>query len=419
MIETAVHPALLFVLRQCLFLGPLAVTLFLLRQTPESERHILGAVFAFIYTAPLVFPAHIFAVHFGLWQYGGDALKVLGFPADIWIGGSLLWGPVLFLTFPRLNPWLPCLGVIALNWVLLPSLHPFVVIGPGWLIGVIVIFAFAHLPALYLARWTAHDIHLPRRAFLLAVSYGAFAFFTLPAIVMHAMGGSWTPLLDRALPFLALAAIGLTACFVVGLTAVQMFAVHGGGTPIPLDPTKRLVRTGIYAYLRNPMQSCTALAWIIMGIALENIWVALSAVMAVCFVLGMVRWHHRQDLEIRFPEGWAEYCGNVPEWLPRRRPWVRREAELCFNPGSPAQKWAAARIISAKATGLRVRETNLAAQYRSPDEAAAYTGWLAFVKALEHINFFFAVAAAAILLVMLPLNSIRPASGRVWSRAHD
>jgi protein-S-isoprenylcysteine O-methyltransferase Ste14 len=354
----------------------------------------------------LVFLAHVYAVHLGLWTYGGNALKVLGLPADIWFGGSLLWGSVLFLAFPKVIPWLPSLVVVALNRVLMPSLDPFMAVGPGWFTGVAIVFAVAHLPGLYLARWTARDVRLPQRAFLLAIAYGAFAFFTLPTIVMHATGGDWTPILDRSMPMLSLAAIGLGACFIIGLTAVQMFAIHGGGTPIPLDPTKRLVRTGIYAYLRNPMQACTAAAWCIMGLMLHNIWVALSAAMAVCFVLGMVRWHHRQDLEIRFPEGWAEYRGNVPEWAPRWRPWVRSDAGLSYDPDSAGQRWLVSRLIVAKPTGLRFRETDFAPAYRSPDEIVAYRGWFAFVKALEHINFPCAVFAAAILLIMLPLNRV-------------
>ena len=36
------------------------------------------------------------------------------------------------------------------------------------------------------------------------------------------------------------------------------------------------------------MQLATASAWVVLGVALNNIWVTLAAGMAVCFVLGMV-----------------------------------------------------------------------------------------------------------------------------------
>lgn len=34
---------------------------------------------------------------------------------------------------------------------------------------------------------------------------------------------------------------------------------RGGGTPVPCDPPKRLVSTGPYAYIGNPMQTAMAL----------------------------------------------------------------------------------------------------------------------------------------------------------------
>jgi len=114
--------------------------------------------------------------------------------------------------------------------------------------------------------------------------------------------------------------IGLLISFVIGLSAVQMLAVQGLGTAIPLDPTRRLVTTGIYSYIRNPMQLSAALSWVVLGAFLDNIWIAAAAVMAWIFVEGIVRWHHRNDLQQRFPQSWADYRNAVPEWLPLWRP---------------------------------------------------------------------------------------------------
>ena len=404
MTDFTVHPIALFLLRQALFLGPLFLTVVLMLQRKPEPRLHLAALFSLFYALPLVFAGHVAAIALGVWSYQGDALKILSFPADIWLGGSLLWGPALFLAFPRLNPSIPTAAVICLNGVLMPSLDPFMQLGSGWFYAVIIIFAVAHLPALFLARWTMKDVHLPLRASLLALAYGVFAFFALPSLVMHAMGGTWQPLAERSFPILVLSIAGLGVCFVVGLTAVQMFAVHGGGTPIPLDPTKRLVRTGIYAYLRNPMQTCTALAWIIMGLVLWNLWVGLSAVMAVLFVLGLVRWHHRQDLEARFPAGWGEYRDSVPEWFPRWKPWVRCDAELIVDLRIPAHRWMASGLLRMRPVGLKVTLADRGSQYRSPDEASSYRGFFSIIKGLEHINLLWALFAASVLLVGLPLR---------------
>src|SRR5262249_17917572 len=127
----------------------------------------------------------------------------------------------------------------------------------------------------------------------------------------------------------------------LGLSAVQMFVLHGHGTPIPLDPTQRLVRAGIFAYIRNPMQLCTALVWIIEGVLLRNVWVASAALLAWGVVTGMVRRPHRHDLLVRFPEEWTEYIAHVPEWRPRWRPWIKDRATLEYD---PARTWHTATV---------------------------------------------------------------------------
>jgi protein-S-isoprenylcysteine O-methyltransferase Ste14 len=405
MLMTAWPAEWLFVLRHGLFLGPLAAAVLLMLRTGLGSRQAVGALFSLLYGLSLVFVGHTLAIALGVWRYGDPSLQILGFPADIWFGGSLLWGPVLFLAFPRVNPWLFVLPCTALNGLILPALTPFFVPGHLWFGGVVLVFLTAHLPALYLARWTAKDRHLPMRAFLLAVGYGCFAFFVMPTIIMHAMGGDWTILARRPAWGLALAGLGLGAAFVMGLSAVQFFALHGEGTPIPLDPTKRLVRTGLYAYVSNPMQLATASAWVVLGVALNNIWVTLAAGMAVCFVLGMVRWHHRQDLEVRFPNGWPEYRRHVGEWRPRWRPWLPESACLTYDPLRVSHRRLVSSLTSLGLPGLHVAAGVGPLRYCEPHELRVFRGFAAVGKLLNHGNFVTALLGAGLLLIVLPVST--------------
>jgi len=223
---------------------------------------------------------------------------------------------------------------------------------------------------------------------------------------MTAMGGSWG-LSELSLWRLAMGLPCLGMCFVIGLTAVQMFVVHGDGTPIPLDPTKRLVRTGIYAYLVNPMQLCSALTWIVTGFIIGNIWVASAALMAWVFVMGMVRWHHRHDLLKRFPEGWPEYRLHVSEWRPRWRPWIKSPSSLTYDAGNSRHAKFVKFLKRRDAIGLKfLSQEGADLTYQEPNETQSFKGLCALAKAVNHVNLFWCLIGAAILIFTLPFKYV-------------
>lgn len=408
MIALDVPAPFLWALRWMLFLAPLAATLLLAYRHRSDRRQLVGGLFAFLYGLALIFVTHQLAMTLGWWRYGGDVLMLMGLPADIWIGGALLFGPAFYFAFPRIAPLLLTLPVIiGLHGTVFTSLKPLVWAGEGWFAGVVLVFAAAHIPAIYLARWTALDERLALRATLLAIGYGFLAFAVLPSLIMHTLGGSWA-LGGRPPWLLALCAPLFALCMVVGLSAAQVFVIHGDGTPIPLDPTKRLVRTGFFAYVTNPMQLSTALAWIVMGVALGNLWIALAAIMAWIFVLGMVRWHHRNDLLVRFPEGWPEYRAHVPEWIPRWRPWSAAPARLNYDPTDVSQTRIVEWLRRRNPLGLDAVPAlgTATLTYFEPGEARAFTGVAALAKSLNQINLAFALASATLLLMVLPVRCL-------------
>lgn len=390
----------MWALRWLLLLGPIALVVLALRLKPANRRQQIGALFAFLYGLGTIFIGHQIALWFGWWSYGWDALMLAGLPVDIVIGGAILFGPALFLLLPRMGPiWLCLPIVLGLHGSLFNSLQPLVTAGPDWFAGVVFVFATAHIPAIYLAHWTAEDTHLPRRVALLAIMFGANAFVVLPSLIMTAMGGVWA--LDAKpiwgwivfLPSFCLAGL-------LGLAAVQTLALQGQGTAIPLDPTKRLVRTGIYAYVCNPMQLSSALGWIMLGMFLGNVWVMLAAAMAWIFVHGMVRWHHRHDLLKRFPTGWPEYRANVTEWVPRWRPWIKTRATLRLCKTTPGHAQIAAFLKSAHGLDIAWVEERKA-YYENPSNIYQYSGLNAVAAALAHMNFAMMLIAHAWLLIAL------------------
>jgi len=97
------------------------------------------------------------------------------------------------------------------------------------------------------------------------------------------------------------------------------FAVRGKGTPLPLDPPKKLVVEGPYQVVRNPMY--WGVASVIFGEAAIFHSLALAE-LAVAFFVGVnlfVFLYEEPELRRKFGAEYEEYCRRVPRWLPRFR----------------------------------------------------------------------------------------------------
>jgi len=116
--------------------------------------------------------------------------------------------------------------------------------------------------------------------------------------------------------FMAAGIAGLVACF-------ARFALQGLGTPAPVAPPTRLVVSGLYRHVRNPMY--VAVTAVVIGEALMLGSRALLGYAAVLWLLFHV-WvllYEEPALRRRFGESYREYCANVGRWIPRFTPWVR------------------------------------------------------------------------------------------------
>jgi protein-S-isoprenylcysteine O-methyltransferase Ste14 len=110
---------------------------------------------------------------------------------------------------------------------------------------------------------------------------------------------------------------------IVGLPCVWEFAWRGLGTPAPFDPPRRLVITGPYRFVRNPM-------YVGMGIALLGEGLVYPRLTGLMLVMIVVLWavvtlfvigYEEPTLRAMFGADYEEYCRSVRRWIPRLRPW--------------------------------------------------------------------------------------------------
>ncbi|MEM7531972.1 MAG: methyltransferase [Chloroflexota bacterium] len=363
------------------------------------------------------------AITLGWWHFNVESGVLWQMPIDLFVGWVILWATIPAQLEKYGSIPLICLGLLLLDIIFMPLLSPVLVLGEQWLWGELLGVIIILFPAIYLARWIRLDRHLYARMTIIGMVYIALTFLLLPAIILAQTGGGFVltiqNLLAKPLWQLSLR-IQLTLLLpaIIGLSAVQEFVVRGQGTPIPFDPPKRLVTSGLYAYIANPMQLGTALGLLGWGIMLGSGWVAAAGLMTVAYGLGIAAFSEQDEMPIRFGEQWVAYRGFVHNWWPRWRPInphltssgsgeERRIARLYVaascDPCSALGQW----VSTQQPLGLEILpaetysgESLTRLTYESGDGQYRATGVAALARAVEHINLGWALLDA---LMRLPL----------------
>jgi protein-S-isoprenylcysteine O-methyltransferase Ste14 len=122
---------------------------------------------------------------------------------------------------------------------------------------------------------------------------------------------AWT----AALVGTALAGAGTTLV----VHCIRLFVRFGSGTLAPWDPTRELVDTGAYCYIRNPMKA--GLLLVLAGEALATQSAALMSWFACFAIVNVIyiRAHEEPGLAKRFGSRYRAYCARVPRWWPTLR----------------------------------------------------------------------------------------------------
>lgn len=151
-----------------------------------------------------------------------------------------------------------------------------------------------------------------------AVSAAAFI-----AIVPGSIGG-WIPLYIAGGAFAVTWSFGrilgmlmAIAGWTVLLWCTVEFVRRGKGTPSPSRAPTKLVVSGLFRFVRNPMYVGVVTA--IEGIALAaRSWetAIYGLIVAIAFHL-RVLWYEEPRLTREFGDEFDAYCARVPRWIPR------------------------------------------------------------------------------------------------------
>lgn len=324
-----------------------------------------------------------------LWVFAPAPTTIQGIPLETALGWALAWG-----TLPALVGGRPMLWLLSFAWLdllLMPSLAPLVVLGDRWLWGEALLLGLVAAPALLLGRATRDRTHLMVRVGQQVVVFTLLVIWLLPSLAFAADGSDWHQVIGHHLAVRTLLVVGAVGCLVPAAAAVAELARVGGGTPFPWDPPERLVVTGPYAYLANPMQAGVSVALALLAVAAGSPTLLLGVVVAVAFSGAIAEPHERATLGARWP-AYAAYRTQVRSWVPRWRPWVPEPATLwvsstcglCRSLGTGIERLAPRGLDIREAESAGVRLTRMrwcGGPGLSPDRGVA-----AMARALEHLN---------------------------------
>jgi protein-S-isoprenylcysteine O-methyltransferase Ste14 len=123
------------------------------------------------------------------------------------------------------------------------------------------------------------------------------------------------------LPFQAAGILLIVSGGCVLLDSFARFALQGLGTPAPVFPTRHLVVSGLYPYVRNPMYLAVVSVILGQGLLFGNVSVLeYGAAVWLGFHL-FVLLYEEPTLRSTFGKEYDEFCANVHRWIPRFAPW--------------------------------------------------------------------------------------------------
>ena len=316
----------------CLY-GPLLGAGMLAWWLRPSKRFATGLLFSFAWTAALLPWLDGIARLCGMWSYHSGTVSIGGMPLALYFGWAIAWGLFAPLLSRALGGriWVVTGLLLAIDLRVMPEMKPVLELSSLWWIGELVVVMLLLVPALFMATWTESRSRIGLRCVMLAPSFGGI-FLGIPLMVecgdLHGMISLWETWHDIPKTLFLL---GFMAFSIPGLAALQDLALSGDGTPVPLDPPRKLVTHGIYAFVRNPMQMSMTSLLLLESLFLMSPWPAVLALLGVVYSEGLARWSENEDMRQRFGDDWTRYQASVRPWLPRWSPRIGEPCELWLN----------------------------------------------------------------------------------------
>lgn len=416
-------------LRLLCLLGPVALAYLLLCFRTITYRQLTGIYLSILWCFVSLLFLNPLIIELGGWDYKVSKFIFMQTPMDLLIGWAVFWGaiPHLIKLPGGVFSWAALLFVLDL--IVMPLLEPVLGLQPGWQYWDTLCLLIAFVPSWYLGQWTARRRFVYLRNFMQMILFILIFSVMIPyliepdkilMLVNAFIFGEMVPMHDihhmifwnNTSGFIwsgfIFWGILLALIIIPGLSALQEFAVRGWGTPFPLDPPVKLVTTGTYAYISNPMQVSQALIYLWMAVGLNSNVFYVAGLMVIVFSVGYARWEEVEEVKSRFGFRALEHQSEVIPFIPRWKPWRKKPATVFLDLyGCVACSNVGRVLLFLKPTALIIKDARfypsedlMRMAYKDSDGFEAQ-GIHALGRSLEHINLMWAFVGWAVRLPVI------------------
>ena len=228
--------------------------------------------------------ANWMCVKLGFWQFTEPNILPFYIPHDLLFIWVIFWGTIPTLVLKGTRIWIAAFAMLWVDILYMPQLESFGILslGENWLVGELFLILFVFIPGQYWSKFSLakkkHEVRSVFQFTCVALIY----CFNIPLIALmfsieQINFNGWY------IPYI------LQLGFIIVLPSIIALidlAQKGGGTPFPYDATDKLVRTGIYSYIRNPIQWSLTLIFIPLAILYNSPILLIGVLVSFAYTIG-------------------------------------------------------------------------------------------------------------------------------------
>lgn len=332
-----------WLLRNILLLLAFVFISFVFFRKKQDARLSWALFFSSLWVIVFLLLTNGLSVYLDFWSFNPEENLNVFIPYDLYFVWIVFWGVLPAFILKGRFILISTLCLLWLDVLLMPYLETLGILQlkEYWLLGELLLIVVVYIPSqiwasLFLAKkglkWRSLFQFL-----VLSVIYGLGIPFVVYLYFPEDINFiKW----EQATPYI------LQLAFIIllpALVAVIDLGQKGKGTPFPYDATTKLVKSGVYAYIRNPIQWSLTFFFIPLALFFHSYVLLTGIIVSVAYTIGVSEQHEQTQLKALFSTQWLKYKKNVPlwyfSWQPRHIPeatiYIRKNCNTC----SQLRRW--------------------------------------------------------------------------------